>query len=162
MMPGSIQGAPAAPSQPAPNPGQQPIMRGSPWGGVSGGDNPYLAQYGQDMSQMYPQAMQAQSQMNGLNQQAQLYGGGSQGAMAGSSSSGTNPPTAQSSYPAYPNAFGLGDTSAFTQQAPNFTPTQPTLSNPSYMDQSLNESPSGIASNGLSPWSMTGEANSRG
>ncbi len=165
LMPSQVVNQDLPKVQPAaPLAGQQPIMRGqSPWGGSSpGGDNPFLQQYGQDMSQMYPQAMQAQNQMNGLDKQSQLYGGGSLGALAASSSTGTNPASSQSAYPAYPNSFGLGDTSAFTQQAPNFAPQPTALANPGFSAQPLNQSPSGIASNGLSPWSMTGEANSRG
>ena len=96
----------------------------------------------------------------GTQQMAQ-YGPGGMGSFAASAGASTSPSQATSSYPAYPNAFGLGDSSSFTQQ-PNFQPPQSAVSNPtSYGSQPLGAATTPVTNTGMNPWSMTGEANSR-
>jgi hypothetical protein len=112
----------------------------SPWGGAApaaSSNNPYLNAYAQSSAQLYPAQMAAQQQMGNIQSQQ------------------------QSGYPAYPNAYGLGNTSSFTQ-APNYQANPAAQSAPaSYQAQPVDISATDASSRGFNPWSLSGEANAR-
>lgn len=156
VMPTPIQEPEAAASIPASMPRGSPWLNPTPGGVVSPtqaptqSENPFLQQYGQDVSSLYPAAMASASRQNSLNGQMAQFGGGSGGGQQ------------QSGYPAYPNAFGLGDTSSFSSQEQAFNPQPAAVGAPSFQAQPLNQPASDSSSRGFNPWSLSGEANSRG
>ena len=130
-------------------------------------DNPYLQGLSQASGSLYPAEMQNQQAQSNYQQQAIGMGGSAQ---AGSGSPGsfggvpqsqmTQSSSGGNGYPAYPNAFNLGDTSSTS--GGGFQPASANLANP----QTYNQNPVNATSNdatpyGFNPWSMTGEANAR-
>jgi hypothetical protein len=158
MMPGAqnIQTPPPTMSGRGPlSPWQQASETPGAVGGPAASQDPYLAGYAQDVSESVAAPQQLQQQMNQLGQAGVQYGGSGVANPAATSAT-----QSQSGYPAYPNSFGLGDTSSTS--GTGFAPAPSALSNPQlYAQQPVNATAADTAVQGFNPWSMTGEANSR-
>lgn len=98
--------------------------------------NPYAAQASQDMAQGLSLNNSGNMVMQQQQQMLDNYSGNG------------------SAYPAMSNAFGLGSSQS--------TPIPGSASNPGYGSQPISITVPDSSSRGFNPWSLTGEANSRG